>query len=175
MDKRIKRIIVKYGSDIICSDEFNRTFEQVHHKCTTVGDHTLSVTAEAVRLCLSMGLKDEKTLKGIITASLCHDLGIMGRTEKFDNNAQCYVRHPSDSVRAYKALTGGDDVRIIDSINSHMFPLKPRMPKYKEGWILTLADKISAAKERLGRPAVSRAERDEILEVAAGVNSKSPE
>lgn len=182
MDEHIKEIIVKYGRDIICSDAFQKTFEQVHHKCMTVGDHMLSVTAEAVRLCLPPRQADDKTLKGIVTASLCHDLGIMGRAEKYNNNAQCFVRHPTDSILAYKALTGEDDIRIIDAINCHMFPLKPRMPRYREGWVLTWADKVSAVKERLGRPPVSKAERDEILAMAqrkshggpAGAHDRSP-
>lgn len=32
-------------------------------------------------------------------------------------------------------------------ILSHMFPLMPILPKYKESWILFLADKICATKE----------------------------
>jgi hypothetical protein len=40
------------------------------------------------------------------------------------------------------------------------------MPRYKEGWVLTLADKISAVKERLGKPVVTAKERDEILAMA---------
>lgn len=132
----------------------------------TVGDHTLSVTAVAVRLCRSMNINDDITLRNVITAALCHDLGIMGRDEKFSSNAQCYVSHPEDSVNVYKTLTGKEDERIVDSINCHMFPIKPLPPKYKEGWILTMADKISAVMERLGKPPVSRAEREEILAMA---------
>ena len=170
MDKHIKEIIIKYGSDIICSDEFVKTFEQTHHKIMTVGDHTLSVTAEAVRLCLAMRLNDDKTMKSVITASLCHDLGIMGRAEKFRNNAHCCARHPAESVLVYKKLTGEEDVRIIDSIKCHMFPIRPGIPRFKEGWVLTVADKISATRERLGIPAVNRADRDEILLKAGAVN-----
>jgi uncharacterized protein len=166
-DSSIKETIVKYGRDIICSDDFLKTFEQTHHKCMTVGDHTLSVTAVAVRLCRSMNLNDDTTLRNVIMASLCHDLGIMGRHEKYRNNAQCFVAHPVDSVEAYRTLTGKENERIVDSISCHMFPLRPLPPRYKEGWILTMADKISAVRERLGKPPVSREERDEILAMAA--------
>lgn len=173
IDSSIKEIIVKYGGDIICSSDFRKTFEQTHHKCMTVGDHTLSVTAMAVMLCKGMNINDDTMLRNVITASLCHDLGIMGRNEKFNNNARCYVSHPKDSVKAYKTLTGKEDKRIVNSINCHMFPIKPLPPKYKEGWILTMADKISAVRERLGKPPVSREERNEILAMAGYNNQKS--
>ena len=161
----IKEIIAEYGWEIICSSDFRRTFEQTHHKCMTVGDHTLSVTAVAVSLCIGMNLDDDM-LKNVITASLCHDLGIMGRSEKCSNNVKCCIGHPVDSVNAYRDLTGKDDIRVIDSIKNHMFPLKPLPPRYKEGWILTLADKISSVRERFGKPPVSEETREEILVMA---------
>ena len=34
-----------------------------------------------------------------------------------------------------------------DAIISHMFPWNLKMPKYKEGWIVTIADKLVATKE----------------------------
>ena len=76
------------------------------------------------------------------------------------------MRHPVDSGEKYKEVTGEENERILDSILSHMFPLKPRMPRYKEGWILTMADKIGASREKLGRPSVTGKDRDEILKSA---------
>ncbi len=52
MTEEIRKIILKYGRDILGSDEFRETFSQTHHMDTTVGDHTLGVAAEAVRICL---------------------------------------------------------------------------------------------------------------------------
>ena len=34
-----------------------------------------------------------------------------------------------------------------DSIANHMFPLTPRPPRYIEGYLVTMADKISATRE----------------------------
>ncbi len=167
IDNITKETIVKYGRDIICSSDFRKTFEQTHHKCMTVGDHSLSVTAVAVGLCRRMN-SDDITLRNVITASLCHDLGIMGRDEKYGNNPRCYVAHPKDSVKAYRTLTGKADKKIINSINCHMFPVKPLPPKYKEGWILTTADKISSVRERMGKPPITVMDRKEILAMAAG-------
>lgn len=148
------------------------TFSQTHHLDTTVGDHTLGVAAEAVWICLKFNQTAEKTLKNVVVSSLCHDLGIIGRDEKYSNNIQCLIRHPVDSIEAYKSVTGEENERVLDSILCHMFPLKLRMPSHREGWILVLADKTASAKEKLGRPAVTPAEREELL-AAAGTEPAS--
>ena len=171
MDKDIPYIILKYGKDIINSEEFKGAFLQTHHFNTTVGDHLLGVTAEAVRICLRHSLTDSETLENVVTASLCHDLGIIGRYGKYKNNFQCLIRHPVDSIEAYKSVTGKENERVLNSIKCHMFPLKLKLPEYKEGWILLLADKTASIKEKLGYPAVSESERDEILASADRLNA----
>ncbi len=98
-----------------------------------------------------------------MVSSLCHDLGIIGRDEKYKNNVQCLIRHPIDSIEAYKSVTGEEEERVLDSIGGHMFPWKPRMPKHREGWILVLADKTASAREKLGYPAVTKKDRDEMM------------
>ena len=166
VNKDILDIIIKYGKSILCSEEFLASFSQKHHMGTTVGDHTLGVTAEAVRICLTCSITDDITLENTVVASLCHDLGILGREEKFKNNVQCLIQHPIDSVDAYRALTGDENERILDAIKCHMFPLKLRMPGYKEGWVLVIADKTASIREKLGCPAVTLYDREMIIKAA---------
>ena len=52
---------------------------------------------------------------------------------------------------------------VIDSIKCHMFPLKPAVPKYKAGWILTAADKICSVNEKFGKSPVTEEDRKELL------------
>lgn len=163
MDERIKDTIVKYGWKILQSEEFDATFHQTHHLNRTVGDHTLGVAAEAVKLCMKRAMTDDSTLKTVVVAALCHDLGIMGREKKYGNNFQCLVRHPLDSIEVYEKITGEKEKKVIDAIKHHMFPLKPAMPGYREGWILIRADKIAAIKEKMGRLPVSAKNRDDIM------------
>ena len=161
----VRALILKYGREIIDSEQFRETFKQTHHLSTTVGDHTLGVTAEAVKICLRHGWTDDETLKNVVTACLCHDLGIIGRHEKFENNLQCLIWHPRHSVDKYTEVTGEKNERVIDAISCHMFPLKMRAPKYKEGWILVLADKLAAAKEKIGKPSVTAEDSREIMQM----------
>ena len=166
MNQEIKDIIVKYGSHIICSETFLGAFKQTHHYRTTVGDHTLGVTVEAVKFCLRHEITEDSTLANVVTSCLCHDLGILGRDRKFQNNMETLIQHPGHSAQAYMDVTGENNERVLDAIRSHMFPLKLQMPKHKEGWILTLADKISASMDVLRLPPVTAEERDELLERA---------
>ena len=52
-----------------------------------------------------------------------------------------------------------------NAILCHMFPLKIQFPRYKEGWILVLADKLAAAREKLGRPSVTLEERNGMIQM----------
>ena len=40
-----------------------------------------------------------------------------------------------------------ENEKISNSIMRHMFPLNIRPPRYKEGWLVTLADKTSSFKD----------------------------
>ncbi len=168
MEEDVKVTIIKYGRNILCSDAFQATFEQNHHFKTTVGDHTLGVTAEAVKICLRHNVTDEKTLSNVVASCLCHDLSLSGREDKYQNNFETLIYHPEHSAQAYMDLTGEEDERVLNAIRSHMFPLKPQLPKYKEGWILTLADKISSSMDILKIQPVTPEEREELLEMARG-------
>ena len=162
-DKQVQDIIIRYGGGIIRSALFKKTFFQKHHVVFNLGDHLLGVTSEAVSYCIRHSLTEEAFLDNVVKACLCHDLGIMGRREKFSNDFQCLIWHPIHSVSVYRKLTGENNEIVVDSILSHMFPLKLRVPKYKEGWILIRADKKAAYSERLGKPLVTVEDRREIL------------
>lgn len=169
MDQEIKDAIIKYGRDILCSDTFKATFEQIHHYKTTLGDHTLGVTAEAVKICFRHGITDDETLGNVVTSCLCHDISLIDRDEKYRNNLQTLIWHPRHSAEAYMDLTGEEDEKVLNAIRSHMFPLKPSLPRHREGWILTLADKISASMDILEIPPVTIEEREEILMLSGQV------
>ncbi|MCR5747777.1 MAG: HD domain-containing protein [Lachnospiraceae bacterium] len=172
MRKDIRDIIIKYGNDVLISKEFKNAFEQTHHLNTTVGDHTLGVTAEAIKFCLKHHLTDDITLHNVVTSCLCHDLGILGRYDKFKNAYQCLKGHPKQSAEEYVRLTGEANDRVLDSIRCHMFPLKLCVPRYKESWILTLADKVAASKEKMGKAIVTPEDAKELIRIVDENNSE---
>ena len=152
----VRDMIIRYGIDIIQTDEFYSSFSQKHHIRTTVGEHTLGVAAEGVKFCLRHGIHDGKTLRNVVRSCLSHDLGILGRQDKFKNNYECLKKHPKHSSEKYRQLFGEDNDRVNDAILYHMFPLRLHAPKYKEGWILVLADKKASIKEHIGKTDVTQ-------------------
>ena len=151
MSNKVKDVLLEHGRQVLRSEEFGNAFKQTHHTCTTVADHSLGVAVVAIAISLFLlKLHIKVNLTVIVIASLCHDLGILGRYEKFRNNAECCKGHPIDSVQVYKSVVEDGDERTEDAIRHHMWPLTPIPPRYIEGFILTVADKISALMEVMG-------------------------
>ena len=151
--ERIAQDISKYGEDILSSRELEEANAQKHHLWSTVGEHSLRVTASSLMICYALRkLHIPTNIPVVVIAALCHDLGILGREKKYANEVQCCQRHPGDSVLAFRALTEEEDPLVEDAIAHHMWPLTFLPPRHREGFILTLADKISSCMERTGRP-----------------------
>lgn len=134
--------------EIYNSHFFHVALSQTHHNQTTVAVHTLGVAATSLRIyyileALGLNLNKESLLKG----SLCHDLGIVGRDEKFDNNRECLRKHPLDSVIAARDIFPDLDERTEDAIRHHMWPCTLLPPHHREGFIITVADKYCAVIE----------------------------
>ncbi|MCR4903572.1 MAG: HD domain-containing protein [Butyrivibrio sp.] len=151
MINKIKAVLVLYGKEVLKSEEFANAFKQTHHACSTVADHSLGVAVIAIAISMFLiHIHVKIELRYVVIAALCHDLGIIGRYEKYKNNIECCKRHPVDSVDVYRKIFGESNERIEDSIRNHMWPLTPVPPRYIEGVILTIADKVSATMEKIG-------------------------
>ena len=138
----------RYGKHIIDSPEFGETFTQTHHVATTVGDHTMYVSKTSLRICYYLDKLHIKTdLSDMVVGSLCHDLGIMGRNEKFVNNRECYREHPADSVDVARKLHPALNEKTEKMIRNHMWPVTSGTPGSKEGYILMVADKYCSIRE----------------------------
>ena len=161
INRKIVADITTYGKNILDSDLFREAFLQKHHTNTTVGEHTLNVTASALRMCYMLektGLKLDE--RAVTVGALCHDLGIIGRYEKFENNRVCCRLHPLDSVRISEKLVPDIDHKTEEIIRCHMWPLNGWMPTSVEGYIITMADKYSSIRELLYRPKLPLLKRE---------------
>ena len=78
----------------------------------------------------------------ITVASLCHDLGMVGRKDRYKNNLECCIKHPRAALTEAGRLIDDIDPKTEKAILSHMWPLGVRIPTSSEGWILAAADKI---------------------------------
>ena len=99
MNEEIRRLLEEYGEEILESEEFQKAYRQKHHKIMTVADHSLGVAIISLRICrLLEKMHINVHEKELIISALCHDLGILGRDEKYKNDLECCSRHPKDSI-----------------------------------------------------------------------------
>lgn len=144
----VRNILLKYGLDIMETQEFQEAFQQEHHYNTTVAEHSVNVAVIGIMICLLLSrIHVEMDMRMVVCASLCHDLGIMGRETKYRNEIQCCWQHPLDSVEVAKKILPDADWKTLNCIETHMWPVRPGCPKSMEAFVITLADKGAAVME----------------------------
>lgn len=148
-NERIMLDLERYGGEILHSDEMEKAFQQTHHNWSTVGEHTLRVARASLAICYALRRLHIRTdIPAVVRASLCHDLGILGRYEKFSGNRECYRQHPIDSVKIARALADDLSEKSADIIERHMWPAAhSKRPNSLEGVIVSSADKYASIKD----------------------------
>ena len=146
---RIKNDLMLYGNDVLKSEEMSDAFKQTHHKWSTVGEHTFRVAASSVMICYALRkLSIKGNIPAVVVGALCHDLGILGRNEKFSSAKECSREHPKDSVDVAKGIMEELPEKTEDIIERHMWPIgQSKVPNSIEGAVVSVADKYSAVKD----------------------------
>ena len=137
-----------YGQQILNSEELRRAHAQTHHHWSTVGEHTLRVAMTSLTICYALKkMNVEIHVPDVVVGSLCHDLGILDRYQKYANDYVCSKEHAADSVKVAKQLVPDLSDLSKDIIERHMWPVSGKMPNSKEALIVSLADKYCAVKD----------------------------
>ena len=147
--ERIKNDLQLYGNDVLQSDEMKQAFEQTHHQWSTVGEHTFRVAFSSVMICYALRKMNIKvSIPAVVIGALCHDLGILGRSEKFSSAKECSTEHPKESVAVAREILDDLPEKTEDIIERHMWPLGDSdAPNSIEGVVVSVADKYSAVKD----------------------------
>ena len=147
--ERIKGDLMLYGNDVLKSDEMKQAFEQTHHQWSTVGEHTFRVAFSSVMICYALRkLNINVSIPAVVVGALCHDLGILGRSEKFSSAKECSREHPKDSVEVAREIVNDMPEKAEDIIERHMWPAgESEAPNSIEGVVVSVADKYSAVKD----------------------------
>ncbi|MDO4378745.1 MAG: HD domain-containing protein [Erysipelotrichia bacterium] len=139
--------VKKEAEDILLSEGMQKEKYLRHHGDITCYQHSLSVAL--VSLYLADKYKWRINEKSLIRGALLHDYYL------YDWHVVDKSHRFHGFIHACKALkNAGRDFKLNDIekdiIRKHMFPLNITLPKYRESWIVTLADKIVAFKEVTG-------------------------
>ena len=146
---RIVDDVERYGGEVLESKELKSAFEQPHHRWSTVGEHTIRVTVSSVMICYALKkLHIKVNVPAVVVASLCHDLGMLGRSEKYSSGKECHREHPKDSVAIAKDIVIDMPDKTEDIIERHMWPAgKSKAPNSIESVVVSVADKYNAVKD----------------------------
>lgn len=147
--ERIKSDLEFYGEDVLRSDEMKQAFTQTHHQWSTVGEHTFRVAFSSVMIAYALKkLNIRVSIPAVVIGSLCHDLGILGRAEKFSSEKECSREHPKESVAVAREIVGELPEKTEAIIERHMWPAgQSKVPNSIEGVVVSVADKYSAVKD----------------------------
>lgn len=128
-------------NDILDNPEFLNLKKEVHHGISRY-EHSLSVARKTYNI--SRKMKKTDYVKAT-RAALLHDFFKNCEVSEY-NAIKRYKIHPSLAYEHSSKYYNLSELEK-DAILSHMFPWNLKLPKYKESWIVTIADKIVATKE----------------------------
>lgn len=141
---------------ILSNEEFLMLSDYTHHYMTNRLMHSVNVSYLSWLIARKFGCDESAAAR----AGLLHDFCPYDFREKTPTGENQVFYHPKAAVKNSVRMFQISD-REQDAIRTHMFPFGP-VPKNKEAWIVTLADKICAATE-LFCVAIALSRRDRLV------------
>jgi uncharacterized protein len=145
--------MIKYKNDeeylyiiknIMANEEFKKIDNIKHHNTTRL-DHSLKVSYYSYKIAKTLRLDYEEVARG----GLLHDFYIdrIAECRKIKDKIKLFsTKHPKDAVN--NSLNNFSlSEKEINIIETHMFPVDYRIPKYAESWVVSLVDKILSIDE----------------------------
>lgn len=150
-------LIVK---DILVNEEFQKRRLFKHHE-KSVWDHSIEVSFKAYKYSFHFNADRRVCALG----GLLHDFYPYAwlYSEELNNYDSSYLKrlykkesffhkhgftHAKEAYENYlKYFKKYEDKKVSDCIIKHMFPLNIKLPKYRESWLVSLADKASSLKD----------------------------
>ena len=124
----------------IMENEKFKKIENIKHHNTTRLKHSIKVSYYSYRIAKCLKLDYQEVARG----GLLHDFYTeqISECNKFKDKIKLFsTKHPKDAVEnslKYFNLTEKE----INIIETHMFPVDYRIPKYAESWIVSIVDKV---------------------------------
>lgn len=146
--KEIHQLLNEYGSDILTSENFEKTKDYIQHGNMTVNSHSINVAKYS--LALSRRLHIPCSQKELVRGALLHDYFLYDWHDKYHRDVRRLhgFYHPGIALwNASKEYNLTE--REKDIISKHMWPLTVVPPLCREAWIVTTADKYCALLETM--------------------------
>jgi len=126
-------------NNIMKNEEFKK-IENIKHHNTTRLNHSIKVSYYSYKIAKSLRLDYEDVARGgllhdFYTDEICECHKVKDKIKLFS------TKHPKDAVNNATTYFNLSE-KEINIIETHMFPVDYRIPKYAESWIVSLVDKI---------------------------------
>lgn len=145
-DKQLTELLRYYASDILDSEGMKLESGFIQHGTVTTFMHSVSVALCSMRLALRLGLRVD--MRSMVRGALLHDYFLYDWHDPAVCPSFHGYSHPKTALENAERDFALNDIER-DVIKKHMFPLTVVPPRHVESLLVTVADKICAARESL--------------------------
>lgn len=123
---------------------FTENKDFIQHGTTTLYQHCISVAYRSIIIASKFNL--DVDMRSLVRGALLHDYYLYDWHNKEVRAKLHGFHHPR--IACENAMRDFELNRIEqDIVCKHMFPLTPKPPRYKEAWIICVADKACSLQE----------------------------
>lgn len=137
-----------YANDILESDNFRESKNNIQHGKQSVMDHSMDVARMSIWI--SRKFKIKCAQRDLVRGALLHDYFLYDWHTKGEGHQLHGFYHPGIALRNASREYDLSD-REKDIIKHHMWPLTIVPPTCREAWIVTTADKYCSLIETVKR------------------------
>lgn len=129
-----------WGNDILRSDNFKNSENNIQHGVISVRIHSLNVAIKSVEFVEKFHISCNR--EDLVRGALLHDYFLYDwHIEDKENPHKWHGFHHANTALQNAKKEYKLSKRQSDIIKKHMWPLTVIPPRYKESWIVTLVDK----------------------------------
>ncbi|MCR4586895.1 MAG: phosphohydrolase [Lachnospiraceae bacterium] len=138
-----------FAGDILNSENFKSSDDNVQHGTVSVLEHSLDVARASIKISRFLHMRAKR--RELIRGALLHDFFLYDWHVPAEDGEERKLHgfyHPGVALR--NARKEFDLSKLEqDIIKKHMWPLTIIPPRYKESWVVTAADKYCSLRETL--------------------------
>lgn len=146
--KKIESELRRYASDILHSENFNSSKNNMQHGTISVKEHSIQVARQSVLLSDLLGVAHNR--RDLVRGALLHDYFLYDwhHIDRENPHRLHGFYHPARALKNAAAEYELTD-RQKEIIVKHMWPLTIKPPMCREAWIVTAADKYCSFLETI--------------------------
>ena len=145
---RYRPILFEHGGDILASREMQ--FEHIFMQHGTTSCYTHSINVACMSLWLAERLRIRVDRRSMVRGALLHDFFLYDWHDPDPSHRLHGFRHPGWALRNAERTFHLNRIER-NVIHRHMFPLTPIPPRFREGLLVCLADKLCAISETVSQ------------------------